>query len=122
MATRITNGIFSRTLRFPRGVRLAGGGDLPGNDRREKLARIKSAKINAGFVSMARTDTHYSAYLEANVHADEVWAVFEALASRFLQHDELALSVILRRDAQTGNAWAGIVAIFDSTVSSPTKE
>lgn len=53
-------------------------------DKLNALARIKSANITTGFVLAATTDPGFSAYIEANVHADEVWAVFETLASRLL--------------------------------------
>ena len=72
-------------LRFPRGVRLAAEADLPkSDDRLEKLARISSANITTGFVLSTSAGPGFSAYIEANVHADEVWSVFEILASRLL--------------------------------------
>jgi hypothetical protein len=72
-------------LRFPRGVRLAAEADLPRNqDRSDELARISSANITTGFVSTTSADPGFSTYIEANVHADEVWSVFETLALRLL--------------------------------------
>jgi hypothetical protein len=72
-------------LRFPRGVRLAAEADLPtGKDKLNALARIRSANITTGFVLAATTDPSFSTYIEVNVHADEVWTVFEALALRLL--------------------------------------
>jgi hypothetical protein len=72
-------------LRFPRGVRLATEGDLPKDkERLEKLARLQHAKITTGFVLTTGADSGFSTYIEANVHADEVWSVFEALASHLL--------------------------------------
>ena len=72
-------------LRFPRGVRLAAEADLPRNkDSSDRLARIQSANITTGFVLATNVDPGFFAYIEANVHADEVWAVFETLSSRLL--------------------------------------
>jgi len=72
-------------LRFPRGVRLAAEADLPRNkDRSDRLARIQTANITTGFVLATNVDPGFFAYIEANVHADEVWCVFETLASRLL--------------------------------------
>ena len=72
-------------LRFPRGVRLAAEADLPRRkDKSDELARISSANITTGFVSTTRADPGFSTYIEANVHADEVWSVFETLALRLL--------------------------------------
>jgi hypothetical protein len=72
-------------LRFPRGVRLAAESDLPRNkDRLARLARIQNANITTGFVLAASADPGFSTYIEANVHADEVWSAFETLASLLL--------------------------------------
>jgi hypothetical protein len=72
-------------LRFPRGVRLAAEADLPrSGDKLDELARISSANITTGFVLATSIDPGFSTYIEANVHADEVWSVFEALASHLL--------------------------------------
>jgi hypothetical protein len=72
-------------LRFPRGVRLAAEADFPkGEDRLEKLTRISSADITTGFGLTTSAGPGFSAYIEANVHADEVWSVFETLVSRLL--------------------------------------
>jgi hypothetical protein len=72
-------------LRFPRGVRLAAEADLPrSDDKLDKLARISSANITTGFVLTTSADSGFSTYVEANAHADEVWSVFETLASRLL--------------------------------------
>jgi hypothetical protein len=72
-------------LRFPRGVRLAAEADLPGSvDKLDKLARISGANITTGFVLTTSVDPGFSTYIEANVHADEIWSVFETLASRLL--------------------------------------
>jgi hypothetical protein len=73
------------TLRFPRGVRLAAEADLPrSKDKLDELARISIANITTGFVLTTSEDPGFSTYIEANVHADEVWSVFETLASRLL--------------------------------------
>jgi hypothetical protein len=72
-------------LRFPRGVRLAAEADLPrSKDKSDKLARIQTANITTGFVLTTNVDPGFFAYIEANVHADEVWSAFETLAARLL--------------------------------------
>jgi hypothetical protein len=72
-------------LRLTRGVRLATDADLPSNkEKLDALNRISSANITTEFVSTTSTDPSFSTYIEANVHADEVWSVFETLASRLL--------------------------------------
>jgi hypothetical protein len=50
----------------------------------ERSRRISSANITTGFVLTTSADPGFSTYIEANAHADEVWTVFEALASRLL--------------------------------------
>jgi hypothetical protein len=70
-------------LRFPRGVRLARQEDIP-KCSDETLKRIASADIRTGFCIKSTDDPGYSAYLEANVHAESVWAVFEGLVMRLL--------------------------------------
>lgn len=72
-------------LRFPRGLRLAAEIDLPRtSDRLEKLAKLASAKILTGFVMSSVDNPSFTAYLEANIHADKVWPVFETLAAQLL--------------------------------------
>src|SRR3954451_25486369 len=72
-------------LRFPRGVRFAAEADMPrSKDKSDELARISSANITTGFVSTTSAGPGFSTYIEANVHADEVWSVFESLALRLL--------------------------------------
>jgi hypothetical protein len=76
-------GTVSETLRFPRGVRLAQKGDIP-RCTNEILERIANARITTGFISKACSGSSYSAYMEANIHADEIWIVFEALTASLL--------------------------------------
>src|SRR5690242_13036627 len=73
----------SETLRFPRGVRLALPGDVP-RSAWDAVERAANARIATGFVSNPCENAGYSAYLEANIHADQIWTVFEALAEALL--------------------------------------
>ncbi|MEA3106847.1 MAG: hypothetical protein QOI88_1452, partial [Gammaproteobacteria bacterium] len=43
-----------------------------------------NANITTGFVLTTSADPGFSTYIEANAHADEIWSVFETLASRLL--------------------------------------
>ena len=71
----------AEALRFPRGVRLATWADMPRNkDSLHALTRIENANITTGFVLASSRDSGFSTYIEANVHADEVWTVFETLS------------------------------------------
>ena len=72
-------------LRFPHGVRLAADADMPRSKHKlEELTRISRANITTGFVLTKSADPSFSTYIEANVHADEIWSAFETLASRLL--------------------------------------
>jgi hypothetical protein len=64
-------------------VRLARQEDIP-KCTDEILERIASADIRTGFFVKSTNDPGYSAYLEANVHAEHVWAVFEGLVMQLL--------------------------------------
>lgn len=52
--------------------------------QRAAVERIADARITTGFVSKVSADAGYTTYIEANIHADEVWKAFEALADRLL--------------------------------------
>jgi hypothetical protein len=73
----------SERLRFPRGVRLASREEIP-KCTTETLDRIACADIRTGFVSTTTDREGYSTYIEANVHADEIWAAFAALANALI--------------------------------------
>jgi hypothetical protein len=102
-------------LRFPRGVRLAAEADLPGgNNKLDELAGISIANITTGFVVTTCEDPGFSTYIEANVHADEVWSVFETLALRLLP-DVSAPLVGWKDDAATLGPYtdkAGALAVL----------
>lgn len=72
------------TLRFPRGVRFAREDELPRTNQAAAIQRITDARITTGFVSKVSADAGYTTYIEANIHADEVWKAFETLADRLL--------------------------------------
>lgn len=73
----------AETLRFPRGVRFARKDEIP-RCTDEILERIANARITTGFTTSASRDNGYSAYVEANIHADELWTAFETLAHSLL--------------------------------------
>lgn len=70
-------------LQFPRGVRFATREEIP-KCTDELLARIESAHLTTGFVSNSSEEGEFSTYIEANVHADMVWGVVEALVIALL--------------------------------------
>ena len=66
-------------LRFPRGVRFPRKNEVPkGNN--DVFERIAAAYITTGYIRNDDGGDTYSTYFEANVHADEVFAVFQKLA------------------------------------------
>jgi hypothetical protein len=83
-------------LRFPRGVRFARKDEVPRSSH-EAVERIAGARITTGFVSKASPSAAFSTYFEANVHADEVWTVFERLAASLLP--DIAAPLIGWKDA-----------------------
>ena len=70
-------------LRFPREVRFARKDEIP-SCTDEIVERIANARITTGFTSKASQDNGCSAYVEANIHADELWTAFETLAHSLL--------------------------------------
>jgi hypothetical protein len=91
----------SEALRFPRGVRLARKDEIPGCTD-EILERIANARIATGFVSLPCEAMGYSTYIEANIHADEVWRVFEALTGRLLPTSAAPVVGWIDEDATLG--------------------
>jgi hypothetical protein len=87
----------SEPLRFPRGVRFALPDEVP-RSARNAVERSANAQIMTGFVSISCENVGYSAYLEANIHADETWAAFEALAEALLP--QVAAPLVGWKDAK----------------------
>jgi hypothetical protein len=87
----------SEALRFPRGVRFARPEDVP-RSARDAVERSANVQISAGFVAKTCENAGYSSYLEANIHADQVWAVFEALAESLLP--EIVAPLVAWKDAE----------------------
>src|SRR5262249_9853247 len=50
----------------------------------EVLSRLANARITTGYLLHPHTEGGFTAFLEANVHADRVWEVFQALARALL--------------------------------------
>ena len=106
-------------LRFPRGVRLAGRQDIP-NCTDEILKTIADADIRTGFTAKSTDDAGYSAYLEANVHADNIWTVFESLVMALVP--SFAAPLIAHKDddptfgpdSQTGAALSSFLPYAES--------
>jgi hypothetical protein len=87
----------SEALRFPRGVRFALPDEVP-RSAKDAAERSANAQITTGFVSKTCENVGYSGYLEANIHADQVWAVFEALAESLLP--EIVAPLVGWKDAE----------------------
>src|SRR5688572_16811171 len=100
-------------LIFPRGVRYPRIDEIPGGAPSDAAARIREAQhtpITTGFVRIDRPDAQdYTAVVEANVHASNLWAVFADLVTELLPEaaapivgvidDEPELGAYTRRDA-----------------------
>jgi hypothetical protein len=66
-------------LLFPRGVRFARADELPAHRAAECLVQLAEARITTGYVLRPWTDGGFTAFFEANVHADLIWTVFHGL-------------------------------------------
>jgi hypothetical protein len=75
--------IHSEPLSFPKGVRFACPEEIP-SCTDEVLERIRNARITTGWCEREGEEGRFRAYIEANVHATALWAVFEALAENLL--------------------------------------
>lgn len=71
-----------RTLRLPDGVRLPERKEIKGpRAERDRLwARVERACLRPGYVVRATTSAEFGAFVEANVDADQLGAVFADLA------------------------------------------
>ena len=65
-------------LEFPKGVRFARAEEIP-LPRDEALADLANARVTTGYIRKSVAEKGYSDVIEANVHASNIWAVFEAL-------------------------------------------
>lgn len=65
-------------LVFPRGVRFPRNDEMPG-DASEVLSRIAKAHITTGYTVTKVEGKLYNTYIEANVHAPNVFEVFQQL-------------------------------------------
>lgn len=76
----------SSTLIFPDGVRLAREDEIPGSNPRhsETWTRVQSAHIVPGFVLHDAEDERFAHYVEINVNAPHIWAVFCDLCQALL--------------------------------------
>ena len=71
-------------LKFPRGVRFPRPEEIPAGGPPDALARLASAHVTTGYTEADSKRTDCSAYIEANVHADQVWSMVRALAEALL--------------------------------------
>lgn len=80
----------SERLIFPRGVRLLtdANEDLPDQKSRiseEELERIANADIRTGYIVKKNDEKPgFSSFIEANVHAPDIWRVFTRLVQHLL--------------------------------------
>ncbi len=68
----------SEPLIFPRGVRFPRNDEFPG-DASELLSRIAKAHITTGYTVTKLEGKLYDTYIEANVHAPNIFKVFQQL-------------------------------------------
>jgi hypothetical protein len=68
----------SEPLIFPRGVRFPRKNELPG-DPSDALKRIANARISTGYVLQTTEDGLFDTYIEANVHAPDIFELFRKL-------------------------------------------
>jgi hypothetical protein len=84
-------------LIFPKGVRFARKNELPrGNE--EAIDRIATANITTGFVRHDEENKSFTSYFEANIHANNVFAVFRDLVTSLLP--EAAAPIIGLKDEE----------------------
>lgn len=101
-------------LIFPRGVRFPRENEVPA-DMREQLVRIEDANITTGYTLTVSDGTPFSSYLEANIHANNIFSVFRELAWALLP--DVAAPIIGFKDEEpdfgpyTDRAWA--VGVFE---------
>jgi len=65
-------------LIFPRGVRFPREDEIPG-DKQEVLDKVAQAHITTGYVRRDAENEPFQTYIEANVHAPNVFSVFRDL-------------------------------------------
>jgi hypothetical protein len=86
-------------LAFPRGVRFPRPDEIPAGSPPDALARLMGARITTGYM-VARPDGEgFTAFIEANIHADHVWRVVRALAEALLP--EVAAPLVGIKDDET---------------------
>lgn len=101
-------------LIFPRGVRFPQKDEIPG-DSSEVLERVSRAKITTGYTIQKADGQPYETYIEANVHATNVFDVFRKLGFA-LMPDVAAPIIGIKEDEPvfgpyTDRAWA--IRVFE---------
>ena len=71
-------------LRFPHGVRFPRPDELPRGSPSDALEQVARAKITTGYCVQDNLSGAFTSYIEANVHADEVWKVVRELVAAIL--------------------------------------
>ncbi|MBK8465636.1 MAG: hypothetical protein IPL32_07370 [Chloracidobacterium sp.] len=92
------NTLKSEPLIFPRGVRFPTRNDIPPADADEILERVSRAQITTGYIISQAEGQAFDAYIEANVHAPEVFEVFRNLCFSLLP--EIASPLIGLKDEE----------------------
>lgn len=101
-------------LIFPRGVRFPREEEIPG-DAKEVLNRVAEARITTGYTVAKTKGKQFDTYIEANVHAQNVFEVFRQLAFALIP-DIAAPLVGLKEEGpvfgpHTDRSWA--VGVFE---------
>ena len=94
-------------LIFPRGVRFPRLDEIPGGAPSDAAARVAEAHrnpITTGFVRIDRPNARgYTAVVEANVHASNLWTVFVDLVNELLPDAAAPIVGMIDEDPELGD-------------------
>lgn len=79
-------------LVFPEGIRLARANEIPNSpEKSESVKKIRSAKIEQGYVTQTVSESLFTCYAEANVDAPQIWQVFRSLCEALLPQEAMPI-------------------------------
>lgn len=104
-------------LILPRGVRLPRPDELKSVPEAEQI-RIRQAQINTGYRLIPSTGGAFSAFIEANVHAINLYALFHDLALTLMPRTVAPIITVKDGEAYTGpyTMRAAVFRIFEPHV------